>query len=166
MRMERIGAPLLAAALALLAGVQVFYLLRDGASVERVPIFTPSSYGSSAVPTPALCAAAERALSPDARALAAKLPMTELLAGLARLGEDGRPGLAAARDEAVKLYKELLDLRNRRHAWNVQTMELAVELTRTLTPGQLRQVLSNRDRREREQLEAAGGAAGEPPVGP
>jgi hypothetical protein len=130
---------------------QVSGRARSGAEpgVQRVPVFSPASLGRS---TAGSSCPGARSEDPDVRALA-KLPLEWLLDGLAQSAGEPGPELRDALDELARRQRGVLELRNQRHAWNVESMELTARLANALEPEQLDWVLSNRDRVARERMD-------------
>ncbi len=117
--------------------------------VQRVPVFSPASLGHSSGSLG--CPGASPA-EPDIHLLAQQ-PLEQLLDGLARGADEPGPELISALDALARRQRGVLDLRNQRHAWNVESMELTARLANTLEPEQLDWVLSNRDRVARERMD-------------
>ncbi len=119
-------------------------------SLQRVPVFSPASMGiSSSGGT--RCPGAQP-VDPLAGALT-QVPLDALLGAVSRDQQPRSPELQAALGAVAEHHRALLDLRNQRHAWNVESMELVTELAAVLEPEQLDWVLSNRDRVSRERLD-------------
>lgn len=117
----------------------------------RVPVFSPASLGVS-VSGGTRCPGAQPA---DAAAQAlVQAPLQPLLDALARGGvTQHSPELRDALAVIAQQHRALLDLRNQRHAWNVEAMELVTQLAGVLEPEQLDWVLSNRDQVTRESMD-------------
>ncbi len=119
--------------------------------LERVPVFSPASLGVSASGG----TSCPGAMAPDAagqRLLQA--PLEQVLDTMARSGgAQHSPEVQAALAAIADQHRALLDLRNARHAWNTESMELTTQLADVLEHDQLDWVLSNRDRITREKLD-------------
>jgi hypothetical protein len=142
----------LAPALALvLAALLAWQLLMPSGSepLGRMPVFTPASLGGSSTRLACPDAAAGDA---GAQALG-QVPLERLLDALAASGGAAAPEARVALEDLAAQYRALLELRNQRHAWNVETMELVSVLATTLEPAQLDWVLSNRDAVASERLD-------------
>lgn len=108
-----------------------------GAAVESVPLFTPASLGSQGQPAP-------RCSTPPATELDVRLQRIPLPALLAQV-PPSHQGAGTVIEEIGRSQQDLRTLRNRRHAWNVEAMELTAALARGIDPGQLAWILDNRD---------------------
>jgi hypothetical protein len=133
----------LCCALALL-GLLVWQLVAPSPSsgLARMPVFTPASLGSSAssglrCPEPAPA-------DPTVQALVG-VPLERLLRALAVQGGVVEPRAHTELERVADLQRELRALRNQRHAWNVESMELVAGIAVALDDEQLDWVLSNRD---------------------
>ena len=117
----------------------------------RVPVFSPASLGMS----PSGGARCPGAQPSDAAAQAlAQVPLQQLLDTLARgPWAQQRPELRDALTAIAEQYRALLELRNQRHAWNVESMELVTALADVLEPDQLEWILSNRDQVTLESMD-------------
>lgn len=134
-----------------LAGLLAWQLLARPAPapVGRMPVFTPASMGISA--SGLACPGAAPG-GVGAQALG-QVPLERLLDALAASGGAAAPEARAALEALAEHHGALLELRNQRHAWNVETMELVSALAAALEPEQLDWVLSNRDAVAKERLD-------------
>ncbi|MFH1463554.1 MAG: hypothetical protein ABIO70_04135 [Pseudomonadota bacterium] len=126
--------------LALLAGLiarDVWLLRAPKPAVESVPLFTPASLGTQGQPIPQCEVPRDPPLDPRL----AQVPLKALMA----LAPAPQAEVNAALDAVSHQQVELRTLRNRRHAWNVEAMELTATLTREIEPEQLDWILDNRD---------------------
>jgi len=145
---SRVLPPLCALALLALLAWQLLDGPTPAPSLERMPIFTPASMGSA--PARGLaCPGTPAQDEPSWQQLRA-LPLELLLLAAAAL--DAPPPQLV---ELTDTHRELLELRNQRHAWNTSAMELSTHLAATLDAQQLDWILSNRDLVAREELDAA-----------
>jgi hypothetical protein len=117
--------------------------------MQRMPVFTPASLGVS---TSQVRCPGNTPGDASAQALGQQ-PLERLLDALAAGGAVRDPEARAALEELAGQHRALLDLRNQRHAWNVESMELVSALAAALEPEQLDWVLSNRDAVTRERLD-------------
>ena len=85
---------------------------------------------------------------------AGHVPLEHLLDALAARGVGSMSAEARQELEVMAArHRELLELRNQRHAWNVESMELVTTLAGVLEDEQLEWVRSNRDRVARQTLD-------------
>ncbi len=119
--------------------------------LARMPVFTPASLGISASSS-LHCG---DSIPKDAAAEAlGHVPLEHLLDALAARGVGSMSAEARQELEVMAArHRELLELRNQRHAWNVESMELVTTLAGVLEDEQLEWVLSNRDRVARQTLD-------------
>jgi len=141
--------------LALLVSVAFSLSLRldaqPPATMQRVPVFSPASLGVSASGG-VRCPGAD-AVGPNSQALT-RVPLEQLLDTLTRSGgAQQSPEVQAALAAVAQHHRGLLDLRNQRHAWNVESMQRVTALVDVLGPAQLEWVLSNRDRVSKETMD-------------
>ncbi len=135
--------------LAGLLGWQLLDVAEPAPAIERVPVFTPLSIGHPV--DGASCPGATD--DPDLAPLQ-RLPLGALAAELGGPGRMPSDAQRQALDRAAALQRQLRELRNRRHAGNVEAMELVSAIALELEPAQLDWILDNRDRVAAGQLDA------------
>ena len=135
-----------------LVGVLAWQIARlpNRSGLARMPVFTPASMGIAAT-VGHRCSESPPG-DATTQALAA-VPVEHLADALASDGGVSSVESRAALEQLANHHRALLDLRNQRHAWNVEAMELVAELAGSLEPEQLDWVLPTRDLVARQSMD-------------